>query len=173
MIPVLVVTGPIGVGKSSVLRAADQFLNDAATARWHATVELEDICRLHAPMQDRGAFVRDGLAALWSNFAAYGASRLLSSALVEQRSQVEELFSRAIPGAAVTVVRLRASFAELEQRLRSREGPHDWIDGELDGARWWTRHFEQEQPEDHVVETERRRLPDITEDVLRLAGWIV
>lgn len=109
---------------------------------------------------------------LWSNFAAHGASRLLSSTLVERRSLAEHFFSQAIPGAAVTVVRLHAPLAVLEQRLRSRERPHDWVDGELDGARWWTRHFESEQPEDHVVETGGRRLPDITEDVLRVAGWI-
>lgn len=172
MVPVLVVTGPMGVGKSGLLREADQLLTDMATGDWHATVEVEDICRLLAPMQDRYAFVRAALAALWSNFAAYGASRLLCSILVEQRAKAEDFFSQAIPGAAVTVVRLHAPFVVLEQRLRSREGPHDWIDGELDGARWWTRHFESEQPEDHVVETEGRRLRDVAEDVLRVSGWI-
>jgi hypothetical protein len=69
----------------------------------------------------------------------------------------------------VTVVRLHAPLAVLEQRIRRREPASP--DGELDGARWWTRHFEGEHPEDHLVESDQRPLREIAGDVLRLAGW--
>lgn len=169
MVPVLFVTGPIGAGKTAVLHEADSLLVEADGC--HATVELEEIARCwsEAIESRRAAFVYQNLAALWSNFSAVGASRLLLSGLVERRSDIEHV-SRAIPGAVVTVVRLHAPLGVLEQRIRLREPALP--DGELQGARWWTRHFEVEQPEDYLVETDRRPVEQIARDVLRLAGWL-
>jgi chloramphenicol 3-O-phosphotransferase len=103
------------------------------------------------------------------NFIAVGASRLLLSALVEQRSDLR-LVSEAIPGAAITVVRLHAPLSALEQRIRQREpaGP----EGELVGARWWTQHFSEARVEDYVVETENQPVDEIAREVLRLADWL-
>ena len=114
VIPVLVVTGPIGVGNSAVLYEADSLLIAAGSR--HATVELEELGRCWFPAIERAraAFVYRNLAALWANFAAAGADRLLLSALAERQTDVE---------------------------------------GELDGARWWARHFEEQRREDLVVET--------------------
>lgn len=167
----LVVTGPIGVGKSAVLLEVDSLL--VAVGSRHATVEVEELARCWAPEIEpaRRAFVHGNLAAVWSNFAAVGADRLILSALVEHRSDLEVL-SEVVPGGAVTIARLHAPLAVLEQRIRSREAG-DAVDGELDGARWWTRHFEQHQPEDFVVETEGRRVPDVAEELLRRAGWLL
>jgi predicted kinase len=169
VVPVLVVTGPIGAGKTAVLREADSLLIEADGC--HATVELEEIARCwpEAIERSRTSFVYQNLAALWSNFAAVGASRLLLAALVEQRSALEHV-SQAVPGAAVTVVRLHAPLPVLEHRIRLREPGSP--DGELDGARWWAQHFEGTQPEDFVVETDERPIREIAREVLRLAGWI-
>jgi len=169
MVPVLVVTGPIGVGKTAVLYEADSLLVE--TDGCHATVELEDIarCWTDAAESSRESFVYQNLAALWSNFAAVGASRLLLPALVERRSELERV-SRAVPGATVTVVRLHAPLPLLEHRIRRREAASP--EGELDGARWWSRHFEGEQPEDYLVETDQRTVRDIAGEVLRLTGWV-
>jgi predicted kinase len=169
MVPVLFVTGPIGVGKTAVLHEADSLLVEAGVR--HATVELEEIarCWTEASETARASFVYRNLAALWSNFAAVGATRLLLSGLVERRLEVQRV-SEAVPGAVVTVVRLHAPLAVLERRIRLREPGAP--DGELDGARWWTRHFEGEHPEDHLVESDQRPVREIAEDVLRLAGWL-
>jgi dephospho-CoA kinase len=43
VVPVLFVTGPIGVGKTAVLHEADSLLIEADVR--HATVELEEIAR--------------------------------------------------------------------------------------------------------------------------------
>lgn len=101
----LVVTGPIGVGKTAVLHAADSVLIEAESR--HATVELEEIarCWTDAVETSRASFVYRNLAALWANFAAAGASRLLLSAL-GHRSEVRRI-SDAVPGAVVTVARLQ------------------------------------------------------------------
>jgi hypothetical protein len=67
-----------------------------------------------------GSFVYKSLTAVWSNFAAAGDDRLLLSGLVEHRSDVEPVVD-AVPGAVVTIARLHAPLAVLEQRIRSRE----------------------------------------------------
>jgi hypothetical protein len=169
MVPVLLVTGPIGVGKTAVLHEADSLLIEAGVR--HATVELEEISRCwpEALEPSRAAFVYKNLAALWLNFAAVGATRLLLSALVERRSEVLRV-SEAVPGAVVTIVRLHAPLAELEQRIRLREPASP--DGEIVGARWWTQHFEGEHPEDYLVESDQRPVREIAGDMLRLADWL-
>lgn len=169
MVPVLVVTGPIGVGKTAVLHEADALLIEAGSD--HATVELEEIARCwpKAVEVSRTTFVYQNLAALWSNFVAVGASRLLLSALVEQRSDMH-LVADSIPGAATTIVRLHASLSALERRIRLREPvrPED----ELVGARWWTEHFDEVRVEDHLVETEDRPLAEVAREVLLVADWL-
>lgn len=169
VVPVLFVTGPVGVGKTAVLREADLLLVQADAG--HATVELEEIARCWTEVTEgsRASFVYGNLAALWSNFAAVGAARLLLSGLIEHRADVQQV-SAAIPGAAVTVVRLTAPLEVLEQRIRLREPATP--DEELDGARWWTAHFEREHPEDFLVESDQRPLRKIAGEVLRLASWL-
>jgi hypothetical protein len=169
VVPVLLVTGPIGVGKTAVLREADARLLDAGSR--HGIVELEEIARCwpSAIQGSRTAFAYQNLAALWSNFVAVGALRLLLSALVEQRSDLR-LISEAIPGAAIIVVRLHAPLSALERRIRLREpAAHD---DEFVGARWWTQHFDEVRVEDYVVETENRPVGEIARGVLRLADWL-
>ena len=169
MIPVLFVTGPVGVGKTAVLHEADVLLIEEHAR--HATVELEDIARCWTkPVEtSRASFVYRNLAALWSNFAAAGASRLLLSGLIEHRSEVQRV-REAVPAAIVTVVRLHAPLAVLEERIRLREPASP--EGELEGARWWARHFEGEHPEDFLVETDQRPVREIARDVLTRAGWL-
>lgn len=169
VVPVLLLTGPIGVGKTVVLQEADTLLIEAGLC--HATVELEELARCwpEAIKGSRKAFAYRNLEALWPSFAAVGASRLLLSDLVEQCSELQ-LVSEAIPGAAVTVVRLHASLPALEQRIRLREPASP--DDDLAGAHWWAQRFDETRVEDHLVETENRPVGEIARDVLRLAGWL-
>jgi hypothetical protein len=169
LVPVLLVTGPIGVGKTAVLHEVDGLLIEARAA--HATVELEEVARCwsEATEGSRSSLVYGNLAALWSNFAAVGASRLLLAGLIEQRSELR-LISEAVPGAAVTVVRLHAPLPVLEQRIHLREPAS--TEGEIDGARWWTRHLDQVRLEHHLVDTDGRTVGEVARDVLRLGGWL-
>ncbi len=162
-------TGPIGVGKTVVLYEADALL--IAAGSHHATVELEEVARCwpEAIERSRTVFAYRNLAALWSNFVAVGASRLLLSALLEQRSDLP-LVVDAIPDAGITVIRLHAPLSALEQRIRLREAAAP--EEELIGARWWTQHFDEVRVEDHVVETENRPVGEVAREVLRLADWL-
>lgn len=171
MIPVLLVTGPVGVGKTAVLLEAHRLLNEGHVP--HATVVLEEIERCWpVPAEDewneRVAY--RNLASLWSNFAAAGAGRLLLEMVLEQRSQLRHL-EEAIPGADVTVVRLRANLSLIEERVQTR-APHAASEWHLGAARWLTPRMDAWAVEDHLVENGHRPLKEVAMEVLRLAGWL-
>ena len=94
MIPVAVITGPVGVGKSTVLLEASALLISAGVP--HATIELEDIACFWGPNPSREGRTRRhvafrNLASLWANYSAAGADRLLLSLLMEERSDLTQL----------------------------------------------------------------------------------
>ena len=170
--PVLLLTGPIGVGKSAVLHEADSLLVEASVS--HATVVLEEIAGCwpippETPAQ-RVAHMYRNLAALWSDYAARGAERLLLELLVEDRSQLARL-AEAIPGAEITMVCLHAPLELIEKRVRRREPDPDPV-GELCGARWWAAHMERWADDCVVVNNGDRSAREVAAEVLRAAGWL-
>jgi hypothetical protein len=121
VVPVLLVTGPVGVGKSAVLHEAGELLIRAEIP--HATVVLEEIARCwpagtHEPPAEPIAY--RNLALLWPNFAAQGAQRLLLEQIVEHAAQLRQLRG-ALPTSTIQVVRLTAPLSLIEERLRARE----------------------------------------------------
>jgi hypothetical protein len=169
VIPVAVVTGPGGVGKSTVLHEADQLLHDAGVR--HATVELEEIARFWPRRTDEHAHPHIGyrnLASVWANYHSSGADRMLLGLLLERRSELLPLYD-AIPGAEVRVVRLHAPLLVIERRLRMRE---PYPEPELSAARWWSVRVERSAVADHVVDNSRRPPRDVAAEMLRLLGWL-
>lgn len=169
MIPVAVVTGPVGVGKSTVLQEADALLVEAGVR--HATVELEDIARFWAPGSKRGneEIAYRNLASVWANYTAAGADRLLLGLLLEFRSDLHAV-SEAIPGAEITVVRLDAPLPLIEERLRLRE--KTMAEAEVSAARWWVSRLEGSLVADHVVDNSQRPPREVAAEVLRALGWL-
>jgi pimeloyl-ACP methyl ester carboxylesterase len=170
--PVLLVTGPVGVGKTAVLLEAHHLLAKAEIP--HAAVVLEEIARSWPPPADDEWSERiayRNLASLWSNFATGGAERLLLERVLEQRSQLRHL-QEAIPDAQVTVVRLRAPLSLIEERVRTRQ-PHAASEWHLGAARWLAPRMDRWSAEDHLVENGDRPLGEVAREVLRLAGWLL
>ncbi len=92
MTQVLLVTGPVGVGKTAVVHEAHRLLMAARIP--HAAVVLETLDMSWPVRGDDGLTERvayRNLACVWANFAAAGAQRLLLERVLEQRSQLQEL----------------------------------------------------------------------------------
>src|SRR5438309_10699825 len=168
MIPVAVVTGPVGVGKSTVLKEADVLLVSAGVA--HATIELEDVARFWGPSPGEGSTGPDvvyrNLASLWANYSAAGADRLLLSSLMERRSDLDPVRA-AIPNASITVVQLYAPLSVIEERVRARETIPEQ---ELGAARWWVARLEGSSFADHLVDNSDRPPRDVAAEVLHVLG---
>lgn len=168
--PVLLFTGPTGVGKTAVLSAASSLLSDAGAR--HAAVTLSDIGRLYpTPVQDEWneRIAHRNLRSLWTNYAAEGAKRLLLERVLETRSLLQRIVE-AVPGADITVVRLRAPLPLLRERIVARQaGDPAWF---LGAAEYLDSIFDNAGVEDFIIDNVDRPVRDVAADVLRIAGWI-
>ncbi len=170
-VPVLMLTGPVGGGKSTVLAEIAWLLTQASVS--HAAVDLAGIGRAWpVPANDRWneRLIHRNLACLWANFHDAGAERLVLARVLEARSLLRHV-EAAVPGAAITVVRLRASLPVLEARIRHREHGRDatWY---LEVAAYLVDALEQPGIADYVLDNESGSVADVAAQVLRLVGWL-
>jgi DNA polymerase III delta prime subunit len=169
-VPVLLITGPVGVGKSTVAAEAARLLREANLP--HALVDLawvEQCWPVPADDPWNERLTHRNLACMWANFHQAGADRLIVVRVLEARSLLRQV-GEAVPGAQITVVRLRAPLAVLHGRIRCREASDpSWF---LGAATHTAKVLEQARIEDHLVDNEDRPVAEVAEEVLRRAGWL-
>ena len=169
-VPVLLITGPVGVGKSTIAAEAAWLLRQADVP--HALIDLDRIEQCWPvpaddPWNERVS--HRNLACMWANFRQAGADRLIFARVLETRSLLRRV-TAAVPGAQITVVRLRAPLAVLQERIRSREASDPaWF---LGAAAHTAAVFERAQVEDHLVDNENRPATVVAEEVLHRVGWL-
>src|SRR2546429_1155469 len=124
-VPVLLVTGPVGVGKTVVTGEAARLLSEAGIP--HAMADLAVIGQCWPPPADdqwNEELIHANLACIWENFRRAGASRLLLCRVLEARSLLRRVVE-AVPGADITVVRLRAPRELVQAPIMAREPGRD------------------------------------------------
>jgi hypothetical protein len=170
-VPVLIVTGPVGVGKTSVAGEIFSQLIDRDVP--HAVVDVDGL-GLCWPFGDDDPFnnrmAMTNLAAVWQNYLAAGICRLVISRVVESRDELAD-YRRAIPGAVLQVCLLAASKPTLRERVARREAGSSLADL-AHRAEELTDILASSDVADFTVETDGRALPDIAFEVLRKAGWL-
>jgi hypothetical protein len=171
VVPVLLFTGPVGSGKTTVAAEAGELLADAGMP--YASLDLARIAEcLPAPADDpwNERLTHRNLACMWANFREAGAPRLILSRVLEARSLLRRI-EEAVPGAKITVVRLRAPLPVLRARIEAREGGRDpsWY---LGAAEYLAEAMEQQAVEDYVLDNDGRPPRAVAEEALRLAGWL-
>src|ERR1041384_4175632 len=110
-IRVLIINGPVGVGKSTTANTLSEMLE--AQGGPHAVIDMDYLRSVYPRPEDDPHHVELGyrnLAAVWQNFRDAGARAAIIPSVVETAENIEA-YRRAIPGAAITVVRLTASVA--------------------------------------------------------------
>lgn len=170
-IPVLLITGPVGVGKTSVLNEVTEVLR--ATAIRFAAIDLDALSyTFPSPAGDRfrDVVVFRNLASLWRNARASGTERLVLARVIEDREELAR-YRRAIPDADITVVRLRAPIRTLQQRVRQRDDStrRAW---HVKRAAELARIMDRSRPEDILVETGGRTVGAIARELLDRVGWL-
>ncbi len=152
LIPVIVITGTVGVGKSTVMRAVSEALE--ARGIRHAGIDQDYLRWVYpAPEGDRFA-ARLGLrnlAAIWPNLREVGLNCVLVADVVEHPGQVTQ-YETAMPGTTATVVRLLVPMSLILRRLEGRETGESLA---------WSQH---RAPELHGIQ-ERESVGDLTIEV--------
>jgi len=119
-IPFLWICGPSGVGKSSVGWAVFTQVQAAGVPAAYLDTDQIGFCRPAPPGDpDHDVLRARNVAALWPNFLAAGARALIVSGILETPDGVRR-FTAAVPGASVTIVRLRATPETLRERIFRR-----------------------------------------------------
>jgi cytidylate kinase len=170
-VPVLVITGPVGVGKTTVAVAMSELLDRAGMP--HALADVDYLRWSHpSPPHDpfNMALGLRNLEAVWANYRAAGAERLIVVDIVESRADVAG-YRAAIPGAAVLVVRLQAALPAILRRLQERETGASLEWHQRRAAELVTQ-MERDRVEDLVVDTEGKAVAEIARDVLARTGWM-
>jgi chloramphenicol 3-O-phosphotransferase len=166
---VLLLTGATASGKSTIAAEASRLLREARVP--HAFVDLARIGSSWPVPEDdpwNERLVHRNLACIWTNFRAAGAQRLLLCRVLEARSLLRHVVE-AVPGAEVTVIRLRAPLPVLQARIRAREAADPaWY---LEAAAYLVDALERAPVEDFCVENVDRPAYEVAAEALRLAGW--
>ena len=168
-IPLLFITGTVGVGKSAVLDEIHDVLCSADSA--HACIDVDALSHSW-PM--RGEFNRvsmfENLRCLWANYRAAGALRLALAGVIERSTELAA-YREVIPGARITVCRLFASEPTRVARLHTREIGS--------GLPWHVQRTVELEAvlvatavHDFEVRNEARSVRDVALEVLGRAGWL-
>ena len=153
----LILTGPPGAGKTSVLTALVDALSDDDIA--HAAVEVEALVWTHPPLTDE-QWSRQVSAACELHRAA-GHRLLLVAQTLETDGDAAELLA-AVGADEVCVVRLEAEPATLVERIVERE-PASWagLAGLVEHARELAATMPSLAGVDLVLSTEGQRSEDV------------
>jgi len=165
----LIITGSMGSGKTSVLAEA----SDILTLRHivHAAVDLNALGLAHLPSAagNDGVMYRN-LESVCRNYAELGVTRLLLARAMEDRAELE-LCRTVVLAANTTVCRLTAGMSTMRQRIKMRESgllQQQFVDrvAILDAI------LDRAALEDFAVVNEDRFLGDVAQEMLIKAGWI-
>ena len=167
-VPLLALSGSVGVGKTSVLIEIHDVLEKASVP--HGCIE-RDALGYSWPTQGRfnERIIEQNLACVLRTFLNAGAVRLIIAGVIESESDLA-VYQRCLPSAEITLCRLSADADLRRERLRTREkgAGLEWhlnrtieLDSILDAAR--LEHF--------VVDNGNRPLRDVAIEVLTRAGW--
>lgn len=168
-VPVLIISGTVGVGKTTVGYEIHDILSDHQMP--HAFIDRDALAHSWPPQGPYNeTLVQRNIASVWQNFREAGARRLVVAGVVEHPSDLEG-YKQAIPGAMIQVCRLVAAQPTRQARLKIRE---------VESSLAWYLHrtveleqiLEQRQLENFVVDNDGRSLGEVALEVLTRANWL-
>ena len=178
-VEILLITGPAGVGKSTLCWEMGAMLAEAGIA--HVAIESDELDRVFpkpgaeelAPLAPGARDVSQlNLAALWGTYRTLGHSRLIMSGVMLHVGFDKGWILAAIPDARITVVRLRAGDEVLLERLDRRETGAG-RDAQIERSLRQARRLAGEAASDFiVVETDGRKPAELAGEVLAKANWL-
>lgn len=166
----LLLTGPVGVGKTTVASALGDLL--AAAEIPHAVIDLDWLASCWpSPPDDCFNFALQlrNLRAVADNYRAAGASRLVLAGVVESRAD-RACYAEAL-GIDLTVCRLTADLTVIQQRLIRRHATDEHLQWHLRRAPELERVLDLASVDDFAVAADRPP-PEVAKAVASAAGWL-
>lgn len=169
---VVLVTGTVGVGKTTVGEALSVLLERARVP--HGLVDTDAVRRMWpVPVDDPFHLELElaNVAAVAENYRRAGAARLVVTGVVG-RMEARTRYAQVLGTDCLFVARLTANEGVVRQRLGSRHA------GDLDGLRWHLARYGELESileaaglEDVLVDTSELEPPDVAARIATAAGW--
>lgn len=164
-LPLLLISGPVGVGKTTVGNEVSSSLDQRNVA--HTLIDMDVLAETYPRPPDDQFATRLALLNLRDvclNCLVAGSKNLVIPRVIETRNDVEQI-QRAIPNSTLTICQLRASDETLIERVRTREfgSGRAWHEAR---ALELARSLQGKAPADFVVDTDGRSPVDIAAEVV-------
>lgn len=164
----LIITGGMGAGKTSILGEASDILAQRQIV--HAAIDLDALGLAFLPPGTGDGAMYSNLRSVSENYAALGVRRFLLARAIEDRAQLDAC-RNAVSPTDLVVCRIYASIAAMQQRLKQREtglmheeylARVEILDAILDRAGL----------EDFTLTNERCSPTDVALEMLVKSGWL-
>ncbi|MBE2226344.1 MAG: hypothetical protein IAE93_03345 [Ignavibacteria bacterium] len=162
---ILIITGPVGSGKTSAAEAVFDMLS--AKKIPSAVIDFDWLTAAYPPPADDRFNFRLGILNLKSilpNYIAKGINLFVIPTVVESEEEIK-VFNELISGSDIYVVRLKAAPATLHKRLEKRE-IGSLLNWHKKRALELIEMFESKQLEDLIIDTENKSIESIAEEIL-------
>ncbi|MFE6758304.1 hypothetical protein ACFVDQ_32760 [Streptomyces sp. NPDC057684] len=168
----LLITGTVGVGKTSVAEAMGALL---ATAQIPSAVMDLDWLRQSWPTPAADRFntgmLLQNLRSVAGNYLAAGATRLVLAGVAESRADRDH-YEEAV-GIGLSVCRLRVRLPTVHQRLAHRHGDdHDGLRWHLSRSGELDRILDHAEVEDFTIDANDNSITATAMAVLQTANWL-
>ncbi len=165
----LIITGTMGAGKTTVLAEASDILAQRHIA--HAAIDLDALGLAYLPSTtSNNAVMYKNLQSVCSNYLALGVKRFLLARAMEDQPELQ-LCRGLIPSTNTAVCRLTASIEVMTQRVTIRESGLSQQEYVARVAKL-NAIIDRARLEDFSVPNENRLLTDVAIEMLTKAGWL-
>ena len=167
---ILIITGPVGAGKTSVAEGVYDLLSADNTPC--AVIDFDRLTAAYPPPPDDRFNFRLGIKNMMSiipNYLSNGIKLFIIPAVIESTGEIE-IFKELIPGTDIFVIRLTAQLATLHRRLDKRESGR-LLDWHKIRAKELIDIFESKRLENIIIDTENKSIDLAAKEVLH--NWPV
>jgi broad-specificity NMP kinase len=166
----LIISGPVGVGKTTVANELSTLLENADVP--HTFLDLDALTYTFPRTQEDpfgNALALRNLAEVWKNARAVGSKNLIIPRVCGSRSYANKL-ANVVGHENPTVCRLRASNQNLLDRVRARE-----IGSNLEWHERRSLELSSQMAEyafeDFIIDTDDLSVTDVASEIFRLVSW--
>jgi hypothetical protein len=169
MTQLLIITGSMGAGKSTILAGASDILRLRGIA--YAAIDVDSLFLGHVPLvANDDDLMYANLRSVCKNYAEAGVQRFMLARALETQTELD-LCSEITSATATTVCRLTATIDTMQRRVASRELgilQQEFVARtvELNSI------LDRAHLEDFAIANENRSLNEVALEMLHKAGWI-
>jgi dephospho-CoA kinase len=171
-LPVVVVTGTIGVGKTAIAMTMSEILHDLGIR--HGLLEVDWLGEVYPPPDPDDPystrFAMSNLAAIWPHYLEVQISRAIVTMTIENHEELDAL-KAALSSADVTVIRLEASAETRAERIRRRE-LGALLDHFLVKTDPLARLMQSLEIGDLVIQNDGHKPQAVANEILTRLGWL-